>query len=130
MSETVSKTFYLILFKSGASSGESANSNIIEDPASAKPLDPTFRENVQSLAQDQAFLDTRSIPGHLPEHGHGVEKDFDLLELQLVVDDGDGNALDIDGPAVGLDGDFLTLAKKWQDLASAANSSQSRLSLK
>lgn len=49
---------------------------------------------------------------HLPKHRHGIKEDFDLIELQLVVDNGDGNALDIDRASMRLDRDLFSLAAR------------------
>lgn len=51
-----------------------------------------------------------AVGAHLAEHGHGIEPDLDALQLQLVVDLGNGETLDVDGAAVGLERDLFTLA--------------------
>lgn len=50
------------------------------------------------------------IGGHLPEHGHGVEEDLDILQLQLVIHLSHHDALNINHAAVRLDRDLFPLA--------------------
>lgn len=47
---------------------------------------------------------------HLAEHCHGVKPHIDALDLQLVVDLGDGDTLNIDVTTVCLEDDLVTLA--------------------
>jgi hypothetical protein len=56
------------------------------------------------------FLGHVALRGHLAEHGHGVEENLHFVQLKLVIDNGDSNPLNVDGPAVSLDGYLLSLA--------------------
>lgn len=70
------------------------------------------------------LLHPRPIPSHLSKHGHGVKEDLDLLELQLVVHNGDRDAFDVDGSAVALDCDLFSLAGKFEQFLISSFGSQ------
>jgi len=58
------------------------------------------------------FVDD-AVGCNLSEHLLRVEPGLHVLELDLVVDVGDGDALDVDHAAVGFGGDLFALAAMW-----------------
>ena len=60
----------------------------------------------------RVFVDD-AVGCDLAEHLDRVEPGLHALELDLVVDLGDGHTLDVNQAAVGFGGDLLALAGRW-----------------
>ena len=71
----------------------------------------TTLQSLPALSRHR-FLGHPGVPigGHLPEHGHGVEEDLDILQLQLIIYLSHHDALNINHAAVRLDRDLFPLA--------------------